>query len=107
LLHFREFYQAERLLIMRPDVIYLYDTVEVVEQMKQLLVLLAVVVGQNRDSIVHLQGEREHRVVHEHHVPQVSVSYYSQVLQVAEGSLDAVIPVEAHLDKLAIRIQSV
>lgn len=30
---------------MRPDVIYLYDTVEVVEQMKQLLVLLAVVVG--------------------------------------------------------------
>lgn len=29
---------------MRPDVIYLHDTVEVVEQMKQLLVLLAVVV---------------------------------------------------------------
>jgi hypothetical protein len=94
-------------LVEGPHVGQVLELCQVAGQVQQLLVLLALVVGDDRDAVVHLEVVGVHCVVDQHHAAQRPL-YHSQVLDVqAHLGLEAVLPVEPVRDHLASGVQVV
>lgn len=72
------------------------DTFQVVHEMFELLVILVVVEGQNRQPVLQLVAKRIGRVIHNDNILYVPVHQNPQVLdENALFSLNAVLPEEA------------
>jgi len=104
----RELQEAERFSIVDADVILVDQTAKVVAEVEELLIpFLVREEGQDRDPIVDLEGEGEHRVVHQDQILQVPVCDHPQVLDEAVVSLHTLVSVEPVLDELLLWVQVV
>ena len=90
---------------MFSDVLGADKAVEIVDEMQHLFVALLIIVWDDWDAIIDVEGEGEDRIVNYHDLWQgkLRVREDAQILYVVSfGRLDAVLAVEAVLDELVI-----
>ena len=97
LLALLQLHEAKCFPIMHSHVFHalLHEAIEIISQMLQLLVSLAVVVRQYRHAIINIESVRQTAIINDQHLRQGNIFDDPQILDAAVRGLHAVLPVQS------------
>jgi hypothetical protein len=103
-----KFEKLEGLPVLLTHIVDSSEAVQVVDEMKHFFVCFIIVEGNDRDSIVYLEGKAVYAIINDYHILQISFTKDTKVFYiVALGGEEAVLAIQTVLYQLVVWVDIV